>query len=511
MRARKSFKNIAYSFSFSILNIILSFVARSAFLYAFDAEYLGLTTIVMNIIGVLSLTELGVTTAIGYALYKHLNEKNYNKINELMKFIKISYGIIGALILILGLLFIPFFNLIFTSSIDYNTIVLTYILYLLTTAISYFFTFKQVLIISDQNAYVVTNITGIIRIVRTIAQLISAVVYQNFMIWIILELVGNMLTYIIINREVSKKYSWLNLNINKSYRILLKENKEVLINLKNIIFHRLSGTVSTQTDSIIISIVATARDIALYANYLLIVNGITNILAQLFNGLTASIGNLIADSDNKKSYNIFQQLYHLEFYIGVCVTYILYRLVNPFIEIWIGEEFLFSNIFLLIICINFFIQVTRRTVDFFKDGYGIFYDIYAPILQAMLNLIISIILGKQYGIIGVYIGTMVSSLPLIVFWRPYILYKSGFKITFSKYLISLFKLTLLSILAIAVSEEIQKLVNFQVNSWISLIFYALITSIVFASILFLLFMTIKSYRKIVSRLINTASKVIVRK
>lgn len=508
MRSKKSFKNITYSVFFSVLTIFLSFVSRSVFLDVFDPEYLGLITIVINIIGILSLTELGITSAIGYALYKHINNNDYQKINELMKFIKITYSIIGLIILTVGLLFIPFLDSIFTSSIDRKTIILTYLLYLLTTAISYFFTFKQVLVISDQNSYIVTNITGIIRTFRAIAQLVIVSFYQSFMVWIILELICNSVTFLIINRHVNKKYIWLDLNIEKKYRVLLHENKDVLINLKNIVFHKFSGVITTQTDSIIIGIFANARDIALFANYLLIVNGITTLLIQFFNGLTASIGNLIAEGNNKKSYNIFLQIYHLELYIGICVTYILYKILNPFIEVWIGEEYLFSNVFVIIICANFLIQVTRRTVDFFKDGYGIFFDIYAPLIQASINLVISIILGKFFGIIGVYIGTFISSLPLIVFWRPYILYKRGFNIKFSEYLIGLSKITVLSIIAILTSQQIEKLIVIQVTEWSSLIFYTVNTSLVFVFVLFICFLPITSFNIVIKRLCNACLKIV---
>jgi O-antigen/teichoic acid export membrane protein len=332
-------------------------------------------------------------------------------------------------------------------------------------------------------------------------------VYKSFTLWIVFELLGNALTYIIINRNVTRKYSWLNVKMEKSYRTLLKENKDVLRNLKNIVLHRFSGIITTQTDSIIISIFATARDIALYANYLLIINGITNLLTQFFNGLTASIGNLIAEGNNNKSYKIFLQLYHLEFYIGVCVSYVMYRIINPFIEVWIGKEYLFSNVFVLIICVNFFIQITRRTVDFFKDGYGIFYDYYAPLIQAAINLGVSLILGKYYGIIGVYIGTFVSSLPLLVFWRPIILFKRGFQIKTSNYLRNLLKLLVLSGVAILISEQMQSFVNIPLNSWIGLVSYFIITSLIISLTLFILFIPIHSFNTMIKRLIQEFFKI----
>ena len=510
MRSKKSLKNIFYSFLFNLVFTFLLFVSRAVFLNHFNADYLGLTTIITNIIGVLSITELGITSAIGYALYTHLKSGNYNKINELMKFIKQLYIVVGILIFTIGLLILPFFDLIFTSNIEKGTVQVTYLLFLITTVTSYFFTYKQVLIVSDQNMYVVTNVTGIIRIIRTLLQIILIIFFENYFLWIFLELIGNLLTYIIINRAVTKRYKWLNLKGSKSLKVLWQENKDVIINIKNLMFHKLSGIITNQTDSIIISIVSTARDIALYSNYLLVVNGIVNFSTQIFSGLTASIGNLITEKNKEKSYNVFLQLYYFEFFVGVILTYVLYKMINPFIEVWIGSQYLFTNIFIIVISINFFIQVTRRTVDFFKDGFGIFSDIYAPLIQGLLNLIISLIFGYEFGIIGVYIGTFISSLPIISIWRPYILYRRGFGISFKYYFINVYKLVGLSFLVIIIFEMLGKYVDYKIGNWKEWIVYSTILTSLFSFVLFVFYMCLKPFREMILRGTHTINSIIKR-
>ncbi|MFU2032016.1 lipopolysaccharide biosynthesis protein [Bacillus wiedmannii] len=502
MRTKKSFINIIYNLAFNFINLFLGFFSRAIFLQVFNTDYLGLITIVTNIIGVVSLMELGVSAAIAYTLYSHLQDKNYKKINELMKFIKITYSIIGFLILGVGILVIPFFDIIFKSNLSSIEVYVTYLLFLITTAFSYFMTYKQVLAISDQNAYVITRATGIIRVVKTIIQIAVILYAKNFLVWVILECLGNMVTYILINREIDRKYSWLNLKTVKKYKELARDNKNVLTNIKNIMVHKISGTVTTQTDSIIISIVSTTRDIALYSNYLLIVNGLTTIISQIFNGFTASIGNLISEGNNKKSYKVFLQLYYLEFFIGISASYTFYKLANDFIGVWIGKEYIFTQALVFVITCNFFIQVTRRTVDFFKDGYGIFWDVYAPLLQVVINLFVSIYLGEIYGVIGVYLGTLASSLPIIVFWRPYILFKAGFKSNVKSYFMHFTLLTSISLGTIIVVENIMSWFTIKVNGIGTLLINGFMTFSSITIILFICLFPISYFRTVIFKILS---------
>lgn len=463
MRTKKSLLNIIYNFSFSFINIFLSFFSRTVFLNVFTAEYLGLTTLVTNIIGVLSIMELGVASAIGYSLYKYLIDENHKKINELIKFIKITYSIVGILILIIGILIVPFFNIIFKTNIDNLIIYSTYFLFLITTVISYFITYKQVLATADQNSYIITRTSGIIKIVKTITQIGLVLTFESFFLWILIESTFNITSYILINKRISEKYKWLNIKINKNYRILLKENRDVLINLKNIIFHRIASVILYQTDTILISILLSVTQVASYANYMLIITQLTMLVGQIFNSFTASIGNLIANGNNVRSFNIFKQLFHLEFYIGICLSYSLFKMINPFIELWIGNEYWLSYTFVFVLTINFFIGITRQIVGAFKNGYGIFWDVFAPIIEGIINLVISVYLAINYGITGILIGTLVSLIIVIVGWQPYILYKQGFKQPFIKHIVMYAKLLILSLVSIFIIEKvirIESVLNF---------------------------------------------------
>jgi O-antigen/teichoic acid export membrane protein len=506
MRTKKSIKNIVYNLTFTLITILLGFYSRAIFLKVFDADYLGITTTVSNIIGVLSLMELGVASAIGYSLYKYLNEKDYQKINELMKFIKITYMYIGLAILFLGTAGAFFIDNLIHTELDNSVIYMAYFFYLLSSVLSYFITYKQILATSDQSGYIITKVTGTIKIIKTIVQIMLILHYQNFMLWVILETVTNVLIYMIVNRKISNKYAWMNTGVAKSYKELIRENAAVITNMKNIFFHRFTAVILYQTDSILISALATASDVAVYANYMLIVSQLLLVLAQVFNSFTASIGNLIAEKNDEKSYYIFRQLFYFEFFIAACSAFILYKTVNPFISVWIGSEFLLSHFFVAVIVLNFFISSTRQTIISFKVGYGIFSDIYAPVVEGIINISFSIFLGLKFGSLGVVLGTLISCVCVVLTWHPYILFKRGFKLHTARYVSEYIKLISISAISMIASHFAISFFEMKVTNLFSFFIYLLLVSVIMGLVCFGLFLLTKPFREVLSRIFININK-----
>jgi O-antigen/teichoic acid export membrane protein len=502
MRIQKSITNIFYNVIFSLTNLLLGFYSRAIFLRELSLDQLGLMTLATNFIGMLSLMELGVSAAIGYALYKSLREKDYTKINELLTLIRKVYLIVGMLILIFGLALTPLFYYLVG---DYNNsleIFVTYLLFLISTVFSYLYSYKHVLVTSDQNAYIITRVMGIARIVKTVIQIAIITQFASLYLWIVIEVTFTMIAYILINISINKNYRWLEINFSLSIKELLKRHSSVVRDIKNIIIHKLSGTVSTQSDSVVISIIGTTSAVAFYSNYYLVVNGVTTLMSQFFGGFTASIGNLITEKDRKKTLNIFFQLLYLELFIGVSIFSTFLFLINDFIGVWLGKGYIFPMSVVIIISLNLLIQLSRRTVDFFKDGFGIFHDIYAPLMQLIINLVISLILGFMFGIIGVYLGTLLSSLPILWIWRPYILFKQGFKVSFLIYIKKFLAAIIAGGISLTIAYLITSSIVMDVNNYIDLIIEFLIYTCIMLSVYFSLMCISSSFRELIKRIVT---------
>lgn len=103
-RLENSVKNIVFSFGNTILASILSFISRTVFIHILGTDYLGLAGLLGNVLGFLSISELGIATAIGFSLYKPLAEKDYKVVSSLMSLYRKAYSIIGTIVLVSGIL-----------------------------------------------------------------------------------------------------------------------------------------------------------------------------------------------------------------------------------------------------------------------------------------------------------------------------------------------------------------------------------------------------------------------
>jgi len=97
MRSENSIKNIIVNIGSQLLNIVLGFVCRTVFIRTLGEAYLGVSGLFSNILTLLSLTELGVGTAIAFSMYKPLAENDHKKIGALWDFINVPTASSGWL------------------------------------------------------------------------------------------------------------------------------------------------------------------------------------------------------------------------------------------------------------------------------------------------------------------------------------------------------------------------------------------------------------------------------
>ena len=222
-----------------------------------------------------------------------------------------------------------------------------------------------------------------------------------------------------------------------------KETKiELFKNTKAMMMHKIGTVVVNSTDNIVLSSFVGLTAVGLYSNYYLVIYALTLITDQLYNSVKSSIGNLYAIEDSNKSYDIFKKLDFLTFWISACCTCCMISLYNPFITIWVGEQYLFSMDIVIAIVINFYLKLMRKSILSFREAAGLFYkDRWKPILESVVNLVVSIILAKKIGTLGVFIGTIVSYVFICIWVEVYVLYRYGFKksikIYFKNYFIEL--------------------------------------------------------------------------
>ena len=171
-----------------------------------------------------------------------------------------------------------------------------------------------------------------------------------------------------------------------------------------------------------------------YSNYALIMGSLKGLLMTASNSITSSIGNVAAEKNREKSYLLFRTLNLLSIILyGVCAITI-YIMINPFMEIWIGDQYLLSRLTVLVLCINFYIFGSQNSLASFRNAYGLFWEgKVRPLVMTLLNLVMSLSLVGSLGLAGILIGTIISRLLSVGIIDSYVIYKNVFEEKVWKY------------------------------------------------------------------------------
>lgn len=433
-RTKNSIRNVLFSFIGYIFTILLQFINRSVFVRLLSAEYLGLNGLFSNILSLLALSELGIGTAMTYALYKPISNRDTEKIKSLMHLYKKMYTIIGCFVLGVGCAIAPFLPYFIEDMPALKFITVYYLLYVLNSGVSYFYTYKRTLIICDQNAYISTTTQTIASVLTKLVQIIALLLTHNYLLFLLVQIFFTIAENIVISKIADKRYPFLKeSNISKLEQT---EKDNISKNIKAMLCHKIGFVAVTATDNLILSKILGLVSVGLYSNYSLIMDNVAALTDRMIFSVSASVGDLIAEDDTKHSEQVLYNLLFINYWvISFCAT-CLYCLLQDFIVLWLGKDFLLSSFTVLVIVLCFYVSRMRNTVNIFKEATGILrQDRYKAIIESIVNLALSIPLTYQFGVAGVKLGTLLSTL-LIPFWiEGYVLFKHYFHKSFKWYML----------------------------------------------------------------------------
>ena len=505
MRTSKSIKNASISFITYTLTVFISFIAQRIFIFLLNEEYLGLNSLLSNIISILSIAELGIGEAIIFNLYNPISKNDYNQINKLLKFYKKSYQFIAAIIFILGLCLITFLGF-FVGNLSINVnIQIVFILFLLQTVFTYLFSYKRSILFATQNNYIITIVHFIYVIFLNVFQLSILYFTRDFYLYLIIKIIFTIVENIIVNFIANKKFSYLDDNFTD--KLDKETEKDIYNRIKALMLHKVGGAVVNGTDNLFISKFINVVTVGLYSNYFLIINSVRTLFSQILNSITASVGNLLVESDSNKSFDIYKKIRFLNFIVSSFTSICLLLLLQPFIVIWLGDKFLLSYIVIVILIINHYQKMMRSCNDTFMVAAGICVENrFVPILESILNIIFSYIFVKIFGLAGVFMGTIISGLALWCYSYPKFVYKKLFNRSYLDYAKETLGYILLFILLAGGTYYLSTFFVFN-NVWIQLFVNALIAVIVPNVILVILFWRTEEFKYFFNLGMNILSKI----
>lgn len=425
-RVKNSVFNLSFSMLGQIANIFAKFLVRTVFVHILGNEYLGLNGLFTNILSFLSLSELGVGTAIVFSLYKPIAENDGNQIAKIMLLFRKAYIIIGLIVILVGVSLCPFLKFFIADMPNIPNIQIIYILYVTNSGISYFFSYKAAFISANQKNYIVTNNRYIFIFIFSALQCVLLVLTHDYIVFLVLQVLCTLITNISISAIANRKYPVLKV---KNAEALDDDTKYVIkSNVSANLMHRIGGIIVFSTDNILLSKMFDLGIVGIYSNYSLLISTVEGVIDQFFNAITASVGSLRISADKKHQIEIYYIIYFINFWLYSVCAVCFPILFEPFILLWLGHKYVMDRYCVVFIVLNFYLKGLRKTNQIFNSAYGLSPKYkYMPIPESVINIAASIIFGRFLGPIGIFIGTTISSVSTCVWVEPMILFKFGFE------------------------------------------------------------------------------------
>lgn len=425
-RTKNTIKNSLSGLLIKILTLILHFASRTIFVVYLGNEFLSVNGLLSSVFSFLNITELGIGAALVFAMYEPIAKANREKIKQYIAYYKKIYELLGLAVIGIGIVLLPFVNwLVPTDSTSVN-IYLAYVLFVANSACSYFFYVARGGFLSAmQEEYRLTWSNCIAQIGTVSFQILVLVLFRNFYLFLAVPIV-----VLVVQRTINGLYigKWHPFVKEKPLGKLSKAEKiPIFKNTYGLAIAKISSIMNNAVDNIVITAVIGLTTVGPYSNYILIINMVSGFAGIGFMAVRPSVGNLNASSSVGHKKEIFNTLNLISIWVyGLCaISYVC--VIQIFIPLWIGPEYLMSTSLAVMVALNFLVIGLNSAVSIFREGCGLYYQgRYRPIFTALLNVALSIVLGKIWGATGIIAATTASILLTTIWYDAYIVFKYVF-------------------------------------------------------------------------------------
>ena len=467
-RTKNATRNIFSGTILKIYQILMPFLMRTAMIYFMGVQYLGLNSLFTSVLQVLNLAELGVGSAMVFSMYKPIIDDDSETICALMKLYMIYYRVIGAIIAVVGLALTPFIPYLIKDDVPSELNV--YVLYLMNlgaTVLTYWlFAYKNSLFQAHQRVDVTNKITLLSNTVQYILQFLTLAFLKDYYVYVLVLLMCHALTNIITAFAASKYYP--------DYKPAGKIEKSVVSSInqriKDLFTSKLGAVIVNSADTVVISAFLGLTVLAVYQNYYFILTSVIGFVTIIFNACTAGIGNSLITETKEKNFNDLKKFTFIISWIAGLASCCFLNLYQPFMEIWVGSELMLKYSAVVCFTVYYFIYEINQLLNTYKDAGGIWHtDRFRPLVTALANLGLNLVIVNFWGIYGVLLSTVLSMLFIGMPWLLHNLFSTLFdREHLIPYLKKLFTYVLVTCALCGLSVLICW--NIQFGKWPTLIF-----------------------------------------
>ena len=504
-RTQKSARNTLFSVIFQVVTLLCNFFMKTVIIKNLGIQYTGIFALFTDILMVLSVAELGFSTAVSYALYRPLNENDTLQVAKLMKLYKKIYRVVFSAVVGAGIVSLLFLDFIVRDVPDIKeSIYVIFIFFVLKTAVSYLFVYKATLLDADQESHIVSIIGTVSCIAATILETVVIIVFKSYMAYLFIMVIAVIVQNMVISLAADKRYPVLKSDCVPE--LSASEKKELFKHVRALAIYKVSGALQKGVDSIIVSAMLGTGIVGVLSCYKMISNNTDVLFSRVFEATKAGVGNVAASENGEKQHEVFKKMCFLAFAIGNFITVSLVVLLNPFVELWVGKEYLLGMSIVAALAADIYIITMVRPYETFRNANALFVQgKYRPVVMIVLNIVFSVWFAKKWGIFGVLFATVLSRLLTHVWYDPWLIYRKVFHKPFSEYI----KVKLIYALVVAVNcigvYCLCSYIKFD-SLWISFFVKALCCAFVPNAVVLALFFKNKEFKDLVQSFKNVIKK-----
>lgn len=502
-RTGKSITNAKTSLFFIIATFLLNFFSRKFFLEGPGAEVMGMRDTLTSVLSMLSITELGIGSAVGVALFKPLTDKNYKELSEIVSLQGWLYNRVFAVITI-GVVAVMFYlpHLLGDMQAPMYYAYITVLVFYIGVMLSYTVNYKSIVLMVDQRNYTLTRINSSLNLIKGVVQLLALWLLEKpYLYWLAADLIAVLITVYLTERAVKQRYPWLQIDKSRG-REYFRKYPGVIRNTWQIASNSITFFIVTQSTPWFVSQYVGLVMVAFYGNYKNLIANMRALIYAVFGNLGAGVGSLISEGNKEKTYGFFWESLSIMYFVGGIAGFILFAFSNPFISLWLGGEYLLGLLSVILLTLTAYLDYTKGTLDAYVGGHKLFGDVWVAPTQGLLTIITVVFLGRHMGLDGILLGMYVWMALAAKVWKPYYLFKHAFGRSGWEYWRSNAKFPLFTFLLAALWYGIIQWLELDLNSsYLQLIKHAVWITACYALMLFgLFYSTSEGFRKVSYRI-----------
>ena len=447
--SKQSTRNVVVNVGAKMIMMLLPFAIRSVMIYTLGNLYLGMDSLFSSVLNMLSLSELGFSAAIVYAMYKPVAQQDDQKVRALLTFYKRIYRIVGCVILGLGLALLPNIKMFIAEGMAYPQDINIYVVYLvllINTALSYFlFAYKNAVLVAAMR----NDLDAILDLIRSILshglQILVLVALRSYYLYVLVLPLITVVNNIVRSYVIDKRFPQY-----KGESLLTKaEQKDIMSRVGALIGNKIGAVVFASVDSMVISAYLGLEVLGKYGNYYTIFSAVYAVFSTAYTAIQSTVGNSLVSKNQEENYSLFRKLFAGNAVLTCFSTCCFLFLYQPFMRLWVGENNLLGIEIPALLALYYFIKSTRRICFLFKEAAGMWRETWLmPYISVVVNLVANILMVKWIGLSGVLLSSIMALVVVEIPWETAVFFKRYFQTSVWPYLRDILISVLITALAI---------------------------------------------------------------